>query len=744
MDYNILIELKGNIVTVDLNISLEENKKVYYYLCSGNGETIAKSGWRDSSYYSFELLETGNYYIKSFILYEDKKYVKKSRNFDYITREDQEKFQNFCLVDKSYSKLNEMNPWHFYHVKFPYRDFCFAKGFDNINEISKFCKDYDFETVKCFENTQKEDGLLIKDKEVEFKQKGVLFSGIGRIGKQLYEGNIGENVDLDNNPLENSLGTFTFFRTCNGKVELGTDYFGLGKLYYYKRGKQFVCANNYHMLVILLHYLDEKLEINYDVINALLCKMNQPFSQRFTRECEISNIYLLPVGKKIVIREDVLFDDTEIQDAFQIDRTFTQQEYVELLESGREEILDNTNAALSYDNYDEFVVELTGGLDSRIVYGALTNFDLTNKQVYINTIKGKDNEADIEIATQINNIYNFPWDNRHNIVRKKSYKSVQNDINSHFILGGYFFPLDYYPSSYNIMLENLENEKKVLNFHGFFGEICCRPYFTREMLKKYEGIETFDIEEFMPVCINRKDILSEKSYSLLCSVMKEELEKIPGKSFVERYEMYYLFYRNRFHCSKVREYEISSSWGVLQSKNLFKLCRKIYYDKKDIKVQLDVINQINPLLGCVPYEAEKDNLAKQKLKEELYYSDRIYQNANLSFKSNREKWECACCELEDKIEYIIDENLDFHTIEEENEIWKQQWKERMELLLHGLMRYRNGIFKEQFGLDVYLQFCLRKNKTDLYYKILYNKLLTIYLQLRMIDDEYDELFKKEN
>ncbi len=53
------------------------------------------------------------------------------------------------------------------------------------------------------------------------------------------------------------------------------------------------------------------------------------------------------------------------------------------------------------------------------------------------------------------------------------------------------------------------------------------------------------------------------------------------------------------------------------------------------------------------------------------------------------------------------------------------------------MQYENGLFRKQFGIDV---FCL-KDRTELFYKMLYNKLLSLHLQLRIINDEYNELFK---
>ena len=64
-------------------------------------------------------------------------------------------------------------------------------------------------------------------------------------------------------------------------------------------------------------------------------------------------------------------------------------------------------------------------------------------------------------------------------------------------------------------------------------------------------------------------------------------------------------------------------------------------------------------------------------------------------------------------------------------------EEMLALLLHGIMQYRNGLFMNQFGKDV---FCM-KDKPELFGEELYNKLLSLHLQLRIIDDEYNMIFE---
>jgi len=738
-DFEVLVNIQENIVDASIDAAREDGDRVYYYLYLFNGEVVQKSGWKKEFSYSFVLPQTDRYFIKAYVERNGGKVVKKSNYFDYISMADREEFENFCNQEMSYGDVRGINPWHLYHRHHPYNDFCFIDGRVQENRMDELCNEFDFAMERCSLGKER-SGLLIKERRLNFRQDEICFSGIGKITERLIVGNANISEDIKEQELSEGLGVFTYCQKKKLGIEIGTDYFGVGKIYYFQDEKNFVCGNNYHMLLIILRYLDKKLSIHEEMVNAMLCKMNQPFQQRFSRECEVKGVYILPVGKKIIFDDKTVIEDTEISKAFELPKEIPEEEYVSVLKAGVQEILDNAEVALNSKQYDRYMVELTGGLDSRIVYSALTNLRTADKEIWVNTIKGEENSKDLDIATKVNSVYKFPWYSCKKTIIRRVYRELQNDIYSHFLLGGYYFPLERLPANYDIVSDNVEGEENVLSLNGFFGEICCRPYFTRSLLNKYSDIEKYNIEQIVPLIVNQKDILSMRTHNALCDVIKRELTLLPGRSSVEKYETHYLFYRNSFHISKVREYENRGAWGILQSKKLYQLCRKMYYQKKDIKVQLDVINMLNPILGGIPYEAEADNLAKDNLKKELYHSDEKYRNILLNLESNLTAYEEAFKEKENGKSYTSGNDLTLEENDKENKEWIENWKQRFEQILHMLMRYNNGLFKEQYGIDVFVSFLIKKDKTEAYYKILYNKLVALYLQLRVIDDEYNEFF----
>ncbi len=738
MDYEVYARLDNQRIGIELKMPFEEDDKFCYYLCSSSGDTLSRSRWTAESVYSFDMgnLETGCYYVKVFVMRDEQKYVRKSSCFDYISQKDFKAFQQFCEQKMTYKDLNTA-PFYLYHIKPPYSNFCLIHGEFQKENVIGFGMEYKFDTILVNQGSGNR-AILIKESMIDFKKDGTILSGIGKVKEKLIVGNSNIDDSKTSADLSEEIGTFTYCKESNDGIVIGTDYFGLGKIYYYQDEESFVCGNNYHMLLLLLKKLGKKLQVNEEVVNALLCKMSQPFSQRFCRECEVKGIYILPVGRKIEIGREVEFTDTSIVQMWNMDRDITEEEYIELLKAGKEEILENTRAVLSCEYYDKILLELTGGLDSRITYAAVTSLGTKDKKVFINSIKTEEVPTDVELAAQVNSVYRLSWDNQPTVIKRYNYESRQKTINSHFLIGGYYFPLQRWPLTYDILSEMPESEERTITLNSFYGEICCRPYFSRNALMRYEDIEKYDIDRLIEVVVNQKDILSVKSYRALIQEMKKELDNLPGDSYIEKYELFYLFYRNSFHCSMVKKFERRGTWSILQSKNLYRLCRKMYYRKKDIKVQLDIINELNPILGCIPYTDERDNLSKKKLLNELYYPEETFRNITLELKNETAvaDWEEACKVARDSTKYNYDDITPGGGMKEGEKQLKNN-EEMLALLLHGIMQYRNGLFMNQFGIDV---FCM-KDKPELFGEELYNKLLSLHLQLRIIDDEYNMIFE---
>lgn len=138
---------------------------------------------------------------------------------------------------------------------------------------------------------------------------------------------------------------------------------------------------------------------------------------------------------------------------------------------------------------------------------------------------------------------------------------AENEMISQSVLSGY-----YYPYSSLGMITIAKDTVSAFKLNGFYGEICCRPYYTRQLLRqrmKYEDKDTL-----ISAVANRKKVLSGRTYNALKNKLSEELQLLPGDCWMEKWENHYLFYRNGLHCNTVWEYEKERRSGARCSQKL--------------------------------------------------------------------------------------------------------------------------------------------------------------------------------
>jgi hypothetical protein len=97
-----------------------------------------------------------------------------------------------------------------------------------------------------------------------------LFSGITRWQDKLICGfNDIKTHDIAVTELCEEIGEFELLIHTEGRIELGTDFFGMCQWYYYKSEDGiFVTATSYHLLLLILKKLNIRLRLNSKKIAA--------------------------------------------------------------------------------------------------------------------------------------------------------------------------------------------------------------------------------------------------------------------------------------------------------------------------------------------------------------------------------------------------------------------------------------------------------------------------------------------
>ncbi|MEG2267435.1 MAG: hypothetical protein RSC68_24290, partial [Acinetobacter sp.] len=395
------------------------------------------------------------------------------------------------------------------------------------------------------------------------------------------------------------VGDCSIVRFDENGFRITTDYFGIGQVYYYAKNGVICVSNRYHLLLISLRAANVELNINPNKSVGNLSALSQPFIQNFSREMDVVHCFMMPAAKYMEVRHgEIAFHDTGLARVLGSNEKLDDRQYRDLVHESKNEIIDNLAIVLKHDKFKFMRVDLTGGMDARMVFAALTNLEEYSDQIHIHTADMPGSPQDLQISLALTERFNFEYDTIPRLTEETGLIDTFNEILS-LDLG------TYYGRKPTKAISKLT---ETIRINGFYGEICARPYYARPLSNQgYDGLTIAAFSE--RYLSNLNDALAPIGASaVLGQLLADELELLPGRSALEKFDYHYLFYRNGLHCSdRWLSRTLAPGWGPLQSKNMHLLKHSVFSESKGIRVQLDVTNALNPEASKIPYGREKDN-----------------------------------------------------------------------------------------------------------------------------------------
>ncbi|MDJ1465805.1 hypothetical protein [Nitratireductor sp. GZWM139] len=437
----------------------------------------------------------------------------------------------------------------------------------------------------------------------------VYFSGSTRTEDRFIFGEEDLNhADLDE--ISDQVGDYTLLRVGKN-ITATTDFFGVGKFYRYDDGNFFAISNRYHLLILCIKQLNRPIKLNVKKLRATLTAANQPFVQNFSREMSVVGIECLLAGTRVVVKEkSIVYEEAGLLELLRCGET-TVQDYPTSVRLAAEEIIDNLRVALESKRFEYVRVDVTAGLDARMVVGALSHFPQYRDRIRLHTADVINSPRDLEVSLALSEIIGFEYDD---IARTYTRCLLEDSLIDLISLD-----LDTYFGRRPVSVQAKLNDS--LRISGFYGEICARPYYARLLFGNWKPSQNLGkLVERIVKGIPKTHRMSELDHDLH-AILTEELSRLPGSSDLEKWDLHYLFYRNGLHCSdKWLNQTIGPSWGPLQSKEMFKLKLKMF-DDESIKLQLDVTAALNPEAARYPYGRPRDNDEREKLQSRLERAD---------------------------------------------------------------------------------------------------------------------------
>lgn len=710
IDFNVDIKLNRNCIEGKIICDeIKEGDLFLFYLIK-DGHKIYQTEWNSSKNFNYELRESGIYYLYGYIKRNKVNYLKKSFSMAFYNTKDINNFKKFCNADVPITEIN--NKLTYKKSEYPNQDFgliSYKYNFD-INKIilRDFIAENNFQCLENSNSDHKYPFMVFADNIIDSNDKKYIFSGTTMINNKYVDG----YKELDDklvSKIYGNIGTFSLIEINNDYIQISNDFFNFSPIFYYEDENISIVSNRYHLLLVLMNLIGIKGEIDVEKVILNISNDNFMMQQNISHKMDIKGCRQVYNSKDCIIKNGILyFCDNEYADILRRPYCINENQYNYLIKEGINDIITQLEVLVSDERFRNVIVDLSGGLDSRIVYSALTNME-HNKNV---KIFAKDQGGDLPIALQINNIYGYEYDDVPNDIKILSLKDADM-IERSFFIGQYY--------SHNLL--NAYTYSKAIRCVGAMGEAIYRTVYSRLINSSNSGLKEYIDDAFL--WLNSNSIVSyEKVFEKFHKYFYEELSEIGGYSSSEKIDRFYLELRHGYHFSIMHPLKsCNRTWYPLQSKKIFLLQHLLYDSLSNIELQIDIINKLNPLLIWIPFENKQDNDAFNSIKDTIETKE-VFKNINIANEKDRSNYSKAYVDKNKNKKIIGGNQFNQEYLDIDMKVYTA--------CLYNLKKLFKYIpyIKHEIGIDLYTYIVKYKsNKSKI--RFIYNKITSLIDQIEI-------------
>ncbi len=463
----------------------------------------------------------------------------------------------------------------------------------------------------------------------------IAFSGIGRTKSRLVYGQREiENVNMSNQ-LSEQIGNFCMIHGDENQIICETDYFGTEKLYYFFENGVTLISNRVHIIISAMKQLGINRNPNMNKIYTYLSHSSM-VRQNFCQPMSVKGLIALRSDSRIKIefeKNKLNVEKTKLYYELSCELPFDEKEYNILVKQAAEEIKDNIRIVLEHPEFETYVVDVTGGLDSRVVYCAISNFPEYRDKFVAHTVKTSVLN-DFYCALKLISKYRIPFEK----MKFKNEVITYEDEQLRAISIGMGATAEH------TKLSQMLPYYKTCILPGAYGDYLGKPLYMRGKYDLRIGSSSISDEEFSEMLTKLQMQYSLFDASIeMDKVLLKEILALPGRTNLEKWENHYLYYRNGLHFSTAHDFQPAApEWCVLQNKAQLKLKHMIMPLDYGQKVQIDISYELNPELASVTYESELYNNFRKKLNDQYgkypecdEYEEKYIKELEKEWKENR-------------------------------------------------------------------------------------------------------------
>lgn len=593
-----------------------------------DGALVERTPWGEAMELERTVEESGVYMVQAYLKRGDFLVSRKSAPVSCHTQAEREAFDRFL------SEANEVDisaPLPFYAAKPPFCDVCLVTRTDGRQGELKVLPQ-----VARLQGKAGQTSIYSNGRPAALSDgSSLLLSGSVVIDNKLYVGMEELPRELTGAALADQTGQYTCAVWRGEELRLSTDFFCFKHWYYYQDESGFVASNSYHLMLLALRELGLPLSLDTQKACVTLAGNVHTLSQNFTRHMDVAGVFQLAPEQRLVLRDGAWsVERSYLGEIFSHTAPYHEEDYQALLDQAAGELVDNCRRILSDAHYEDISVDLSGGLDSRIVYSAMTNLPESAGRIKIST-RDTPGSQDLPIALSINRLYGYPYDDFPVETCPLSPRAM-DEMHRSFYLGVFY---SYAP------LRSAWTGNKRVSVTGGLGDAITRPHmglhrrYLTSPMAHLSSAEAFT-EDFRRELGPNLVLGGQEAARAFVSYLSRELEDMGQWDYFKGLNHMYLAYRNSYHF-----YGIGAAMNYhlalpIQSKALLRLSDMVFSVHRSIRMTLDLIYRLNPVAASFPYDSQEDREELERLRPELTM-DPCFRMLRMDLAPDRKPWEEA-------------------------------------------------------------------------------------------------------
>ncbi len=431
-----------------------------------------------------------------------------------------------------------------------------------------------------------------------------------------------KHEDPEFDEMAETTGNFTYIQCETDSVRACQDFFGMGSLFYYSGNNLAIISNRAHLIAITLANLNLNPDLNQPFISSLALFSYLFKDQSFNNDTPIKNLNYLGRNHYIILNKDGL----SIQKKNYED---INHSYDDLIQKGKEDICNNIKSLMKEFPDAHYHMDLSGGKDSRMLFGAITNVPEIKGKLDIVTLDVKESQ-DLSVSLALTSHFGYPYRKKHNYKTRYLPKEFNYALWRSYFMGLYNrMPRSFHTSpSY---AGTAEEKIRDISLSGGLGEIY-RNY-LHNVFDKKKGV-TFEekITQYFEDSSYTKGLDRER-FSRLKEYFLDNMKEYLKYSINEGMQRFYEDSRARKHFG-LRIFNFFHGVPIihpLQSKNLY-YANKLLSEEDQIAARAiyDLTKAFNPVLPSFDYWKEWDYARKNSAKSP--------QIDNQKIQTKRKEW----------------------------------------------------------------------------------------------------------